>query len=79
MELLEKISDVFVMSGREILSPPSCLPLMLTFFNALLRRNMKLAIYIPLSHRGLGTPSLLSNKLMTQLLSCKVLTHSLLF
>jgi hypothetical protein len=46
MELLEKTSDVFVVSGREILSPPSCLPLLLTFFNVLLTRNMKLAIFI---------------------------------
>jgi hypothetical protein len=78
MELLEKTSDVFVVSGREILSPPFCLPLLLTFFNMLLTRNMKLAIFILLSHRGLRTLSLLSNMLMTQLLSCKVVTHSLL-
>jgi retron-type reverse transcriptase len=58
---------------------PSCLPLLLTFFNVLLTRNMKLAIFILLSHRGLGTLSLLYNMLMTQLLSCKVVTHSLLF
>jgi hypothetical protein len=58
---------------------PYCLPLLLTFFNVLLTRNMKLAIFILLSLRGLRTLSLLSNMLMTQLLSCKVVTHNLLF
>jgi hypothetical protein len=58
---------------------PSYLPLLLTFFNVLLTRNMKLAIFILLSRRGPRTLSLLSNMLMTQLLSCKVVTHSLLF
>jgi hypothetical protein len=79
MELLVKTSDVFVVSGREIPFRPSYLPLLLTFFNVLLTRNMKYAIFILLSHRGLRTLSLLSNMLMTQLLSCKVVTHSLLF
>jgi hypothetical protein len=48
---------------------PFCLPLLLTFFNVLLTRNMKLAIFILPSPRGLRTLSLLSNMLMTQLLS----------
>jgi hypothetical protein len=58
---------------------PSYLSLLLTFFNVQLTRNMKLAIFILLSRRGLRILSLLSNMLMTQLLSCKVVTHSLLF
>jgi hypothetical protein len=70
MELLEKTSNVFVVSGREIHSLPSFLPL---------TRNMKLAIFTLLFPRDLRTLSLLSNTLMTQLLSCKVVTPNLLY
>jgi hypothetical protein len=58
---------------------PLLFPLLLTFFNVLLTRNMKLAIFTLLFPRDLRTLSLLSNTLMTQLLSCKVVTPNLLY